>query len=77
MEHLTFQLKKPQNMSTNQELSNKIDGAIYVPISKNQSVKPIIENGITYIPVRKAPEGKVYKNPTLPTGNVSPINRNG
>ncbi len=55
----------------------KIDGVNYVPVGKNQSAKPIIENGVTYIPVKKAPEGKVYKNPSLPTGNVSPITKNG
>jgi hypothetical protein len=46
-------------------------------VTNKSSAKLIVENGVTYIPVNRAPAGKVFKNPNLPTSTVTPITRKG
>jgi len=67
-------VKKPTKKEITHPAIN-FDGINYIP--SKSSVKPIVENGVTYIPVNIAPTGKAYKNQNIPTCTVAPITKNG
>jgi hypothetical protein len=43
----------------------KVNNELFIPI-QNKTLKPVVVEGVTYVPVKKAPQNVITSTPILP-----------